>query len=78
MTARANLNDLARDITLQEGLDSKQNIGDVKEILALLGIRWRNMPLEEAMIEINCLISRGGKLSDHKKKMLKEAMDDDG
>jgi len=77
MTVRANLNDLARDITLQEGLDSNQNIGDVKEVLALLGIRWRNMPLEEAMIEINCLIARGGKLSDHKKKMLKEAIDDE-
>ena len=42
----------------------------------MLGIRWRNMSLEDAMIEINCLITRGGKLSEHKKGMLLEATSD--
>jgi len=70
---RANLNELASDIARQEGLASGVGVGQVKEILALLGIRWRNMPLEDAMIEINCLISRGGKLSEHKRNMLAEA-----
>lgn len=71
---RANLNELAADISRQEGLG--QGIGQVKEVLALLGIRWRNMSLEDAMIEINCLITRGGKLSEHKKGMLLEATSD--
>lgn len=34
------------------------------------------MPLEDAMIEINCLVTRGGKLSEHKRKMLLEASEE--
>ena len=70
---RANLNLLAFDIARQEGLRRGIGIAQVKEVLALLGIRWRNMDLESAMIEINCLLSRGGKLSEHKARMLAEA-----
>ena len=70
---RANLNQLATEIAIQEGLSFGVGVAQVKEILALLGIRWRNMPLEDAMVEINCLISRGGKLSEHKKQAVKLA-----
>ncbi len=73
---KANLNELAADISRQEGLARGVGVAQVKEVLALLGIRWRNMPLEDAMIEINCLVTRGGKLSEHKRKMLLEASEE--
>ena len=66
MSQKTNLNTLAQELTVAEGLGQSLSIGQVKEVLALLGIRWRNMPMEDAMAEISCLMERGGKLSEHK------------
>lgn len=69
MTARTNLNDLARDITIMEGLEQNQSVAQVKETLGLLGIRWRSMPLDEAIQEFECILERAGALSSHKENM---------
>ena len=42
-----NLNDFARDITLQEGLKKSVNIGQVKEIIKLVLIALAKMSDEE-------------------------------
>jgi hypothetical protein len=55
-----NLNDLARDLTLVEGKDNSVGIADVKEILAVLGDRWRSMPEEQALEEFRAIIERAG------------------
>jgi hypothetical protein len=36
------------------------NIGDTKEMLAVLGQRWRSMPQEEAEAEFRAILERAG------------------
>lgn len=55
-----NLNDLARELTLVEGKSESMNIGDTKEMLAVLGQRWRSMPEEEAEAEFRAILERAG------------------
>lgn len=61
-----NLNDLAREITLMEGLAKKQSIAQIKETLGLLGARWREMGEEVALQEFQCIMDRAGSLSSHR------------
>ena len=44
---KVNLNDFARLITLEEGLENNVNIGDVKEILRLTFAALSLLPLED-------------------------------
>lgn len=55
-----NLNDLARDLTLMEGKEKSLNIGDTKELLAVLGERWRGMSVDAALLEFAAIRDRAG------------------
>lgn len=64
-----NLNKLAKEITVMEGLKQSLSIAQVKEVIALLGIRWRKMiaDKEEDRMdnEIDLIILRAGEESEH-------------
>lgn len=59
--ARANLNKLAREITLVEGLEKSISIAQVKEVLGILGERWRDGTVEQMAAEVSALVSRAGR-----------------
>lgn len=65
-TERINLNDLVRDITLQEGLSQRQSIAQIRETIGILGHRWRNMSDEEVQQEVACIRERAGLQSQHR------------
>ena len=60
-----NLNEVAIALTRVEGLASNQNVTDTKEFLAVLGLRWRAMPVEDALAEFAAIRDRAGLGSDH-------------
>jgi hypothetical protein len=60
-----NLNDLAKELTEVEGLLQEQSISDTKEFIAVLGMRWRDMPREDALKEFEAICERGGLHSEH-------------
>lgn len=62
---KTNLNTLARDLTLNENLKKSLSIAQVKEILALLGLRWRNLPTEDFLFEVDLILKNAGKSSQH-------------
>lgn len=66
MNSRVNLNDLVRDITLQEGLEQRQSVAQVREIVGILGHRWRSMSDEEFQQEADCIRERAGLRSQHR------------
>lgn len=61
------LNELAVAITKEEGLSLSLSVAQIKEVLAILGRRWRSMPPEEAALEIMAIVERGGAESEHTK-----------
>lgn len=63
---RINLSEMAREITLKEGLEQRQSIAQVREILGIIGDRWRNMSDEEFLQEANCIRKRAGINSAHR------------
>lgn len=62
---KVNLNDLAHQVTLMEGLNSEQSVAQIKETIALLGIRWRSLSEEEALDEFRNIRERAGSSSEH-------------
>lgn len=60
-----NLNELAAELTLMEGLEDSQNIASMKEVIAVLGLRWRAMPYEAAFAEFEAIRDRAGTFSAH-------------
>ena len=55
------LNKLSAELTLEEGLNESLSIGQVKELLALLGKRWREMSTEDFLAEATAIKDRAGK-----------------
>lgn len=56
----ANLNTIAEEVTAAEGLKTSVSIGQVKEIIGIMGDRWRNMPIDKAQAEFAAIITRAG------------------
>lgn len=63
--AVTNLNILANELTYVEGLAEELSVGQIKEILAILGIRWRSMSEDEAFKEFQAILKKAGKYSKH-------------
>ena len=63
--ATTNLNILANELTYVEGLAEELSVGQIKEILAILGIRWRSMSEDEAFKEFQAILKKAGKYSRH-------------
>lgn len=57
---KVNLNTLAHDLTMAEDGKENQDIGEVKQMIALFGDRWRSMQFEDVMAEIYAIIDRAG------------------
>lgn len=63
--AVTNLNILANELTYVEGLAEDLSVAQIKEILAILGIRWRTMSEHEAFKEFQAILNKAGKYSRH-------------
>ena len=63
--AVTNLNTLAEELTHVEGLAEELSIAQIKEILSILGIRWRTMRENEAFQEFRAILEKAGKYSKH-------------
>lgn len=61
------LNKLAKELTEMEGLKESCTVAQVKEIIALLGIRWRTMDYSVVMTEVEAILQRAGNQSQHQK-----------
>lgn len=59
------LNVLAAELTKYEGLGKSINIAQVKELLGVIGYRWRNMTDDQVHEEINSIITKAGIHSKH-------------
>lgn len=57
---RINLNELAAELTLAEGLKVSITDAQVKELLGCLGRRWRKQP-EMILAEVAAIVERAGK-----------------
>jgi len=55
-----NLNTLANEIAAEEGLLESVSVAQVKEILGILGRRWRGMDTVESDLEYRAIIDRAG------------------
>jgi hypothetical protein len=55
-----NLNDLAAELTAAEGLKESVSIAQVKELLGILGRRWREAPPKQALDEFLAISERAG------------------
>lgn len=64
--SRTNLNDLASDIATAEGLEQSVGVAQVKEILGILGERWRGMHDVDVIAEVRCITARAGTDSAHR------------
>lgn len=62
---KVDLDKLARDLTVEEGLKQSLAVAQVKEVLACLGRRWRFMPPEEFAAEVAAIVERAGLRSQH-------------
>lgn len=60
-----NLNEMAQQLTLIEGLADQLNITQIKEVLGLLGIRWRAMAHDDFLEEVMAIRHKGGVGSSH-------------
>ena len=60
-----NLNEVAVALTRVEGLAANQNIADTKEFLAVLGLRWRALHIDEALAEFVAIRERDRLGSEH-------------
>jgi hypothetical protein len=70
-----NLNELAKYITTEEGLNEQVDITQVKEILGILGRRWRNLSEEQFLEEVNLIKSNAGKSREKEKGLFDEVID---
>ena len=55
-----NLNKLATEIRERDSGEKNLSITDVKEIVAILGIRWRSMPASRFLHEVWAIYLRAG------------------
>lgn len=62
---RINLNEIMRELAKKEGLTQNQPVAQVKEVIALLGLRWREMSDEQAQAEFEAIKNRAGLNSRH-------------
>lgn len=62
-TQVTNLNKLSAELTTEEGLNESLSIGQVKELLGLLGKRWREMTPEDFLAEATAIKDRAGRKS---------------
>lgn len=72
-----NLNDIASELATAEGLGKSVGVAQVKEILGLLGARWRDLTPGETLAEVCCLVQRGGKRSSHRADPRENAYNED-
>ena len=56
-----NLNELAKEITLKEGLKESISIAQVKEIIKIFGNRWQSMTFDGVVEEVNTIIKKSKK-----------------
>lgn len=70
-----NLNELAKYITTEEGLNEQVDITQVKEILGILGRRWRNLSEEQFLEEVNLIKSNAGKSREKEKGLFDGVID---
>ena len=70
-----NLNELAKHITIEEGLNEQVDITQVKEILGILGRRWRNLSEEQFLEEVNLIKTNAGKGREKEKGLFDEVID---
>jgi hypothetical protein len=68
MNNKVNLNTIVNELTRAEGLKKRQSVAQMKEMIGLLGTRWRNMTEEEYLQEASCIRERAGLLSEHNSK----------
>lgn len=54
------LNEFAQTLSKAEGLKKRVPLTQVKELLGLLGDRWRELPEEQVKAEIAAVINRAG------------------
>lgn len=64
-TKEVDLNDFALELSKSEGLTKKVPVTQVKELVGILGARWRNLPEEDVKAEISAIINRAGLRSEH-------------
>lgn len=55
-----NLNKIAVDITRREGKLQNMTIAQVKEIIAVIGMRWREMPFGDVLREVAAIYEKAG------------------
>lgn len=60
-----NLNEMAVQLTEAEGLAQQLNVTQIKEVIALLGIRWRGMAHDDFLDEVMAIRHKGGVGSAH-------------
>jgi hypothetical protein len=70
-----NLNELAKYITTEEGLNEQVDITQVKEILGILGRRWRNLSEEQFLEEVNLIKTNAGKGREKEKGLFDGVID---
>lgn len=61
----ADLNEMAAEITRAEGLSKSLNVTEIKEVIALLGIRWREMSEQGFLNEALAIRAKAGLGSAH-------------
>lgn len=67
-SSQINLNALTREVALAEGLGQGVGVAQVREIIGILGHRWRNMPAAQAQAEVHCIMQRAGLRSAHRER----------
>lgn len=70
-----NLNELAKYIAVKEGLNEQVDITQIKEILGILGRRWRSLSEEQFLEEVNLIKSNAGKSREEEKNLFEEMID---
>ena len=55
-----NLNELAKEIATAEGKKVEVNIAQIKEILGVLGKRWRDMNIDDFYDEAHLIRNKAG------------------
>lgn len=59
------LNDLADDLARKEGLSESLSSAQIREVIGLLGRRWRSQEISRTMLEMHAIFDRAGLQSAH-------------
>lgn len=57
---KTNLTKIANEVARVEGGEKKLGTPQIKEVLGCLGSRWREVPTEQMLREVSCIIERAG------------------